>query len=102
MKSHIGRNEKVEQHIRKKTRKPNALRFWVGGGVILLYGFTQFTLFEISPVFPPRILPTSGIRAVGLRPGRVQFDPVSKVFLMVISGKCVPYKCVNGGTSEGS
>jgi len=48
----LGRNEKVEQHIRKKTRKPNALRFWVEGGVILLYGFTQFSLFEISPVSP--------------------------------------------------
>ena len=23
----LGRNEKVEQHIRKKTHKPNALRF---------------------------------------------------------------------------
>jgi len=97
----LGRNEKVEQHIRKKTRKHNALRFWVEGGVILLYGFTQFSLFEISLVFPPWILPTSGIRAVGLQPGRVQFDHVSKVFLMLISGKRVPYKCVNGGTSEG-
>ena len=38
-------------------------------------------------MFPPSILPTIGIRAVGVRPGRVQFDPVSKVFLMVISGK---------------
>ena len=62
----------------------------------------QFSLLEISPVFPPQILPTSGIRAVGLRLGRVQFDPVSKVFLMVISGKRVPYKCVISGTSEGS
>jgi len=34
----LGRNEKVEQHIRKKTHKPNTLRFWVEGGVILLYG----------------------------------------------------------------
>jgi len=55
-----------------------------------------------SQGFPSRILPTSGIRAVGLQLGRVQFDPVSKVFLMVISSKRVPYKCVNGGTSEGS
>jgi len=54
----LGKNEKVEQHIRKKTRKPNALRFWVEGDVILLYGFTQFSLFEISPKFPSRILPT--------------------------------------------
>jgi len=33
----LGMNEKVEQHIRKKIRKPNALRFWVEGGVIPLY-----------------------------------------------------------------
>jgi len=98
----LGRNKKVEEHIRKKTRKPNALRFWVEVGVIPLYVLAQFSFLEISPVFLPWILPTSGIRAVGLRLGRVQFDPVSKVFLMVISGKRVPYKCVNSGTSEGS
>jgi len=34
----LSRNEKVEQHIRKKTHKPNVLRFWVEGGVIPLYG----------------------------------------------------------------
>jgi len=60
-----------------------------------------FPLFEISPSFLPQILAESGIRVVGLRLGRVQFDPVSKVFLMEVSGKRVPYKCVNGGTSEG-
>jgi len=49
---------------------------------------------------PPRILPTSGIRADGLRLGRVQFDPVSKVFLTDVLGKRVPFKYVNGGTSE--
>jgi len=27
---------KVEQHIRKKIRKPNVLRFWVEGGVNFL------------------------------------------------------------------
>ena len=32
---------------------------------------------------------------------RVQFDPVSKVFLTKVSGKRVLFKCVNGGTSEG-
>jgi len=26
--------------------------------------------------------------------------PVSKVFLMEVLGKSVPFKCVNGGTSE--
>ena len=33
-------NEKVEQHIRKKTHKSNALRFWVEGDVIPLYELT--------------------------------------------------------------
>jgi len=36
----LGTNEKIELYIRKKTHKPNALRFWVGGGVIPLYGLT--------------------------------------------------------------
>jgi len=29
----LNKNEKVEQHIKKKTHKLNALRFWVKGGV---------------------------------------------------------------------
>jgi len=33
----LGMNEKIEQYIRKKTHKPNALRFWVEGNVISLY-----------------------------------------------------------------
>jgi len=56
-------------------------------------------------VFPPQIFPASGIKADGssLSPDEwAQFDPVSKVFLMEVLGKCVPYKCVNGGTSKGS
>ena len=95
----LGRNEKVEQHIRKKTRKPNALRFWVEGGVITLYvvWLSSFSFLWDLPGISPSNSPN-----IGLRPGRVQFDPVSKVFLMMISGKRVPYKCVNGGTSEGS
>jgi len=32
----LSRNEKVEQHIRKKTHKPNVLRFWVDMGKIFL------------------------------------------------------------------
>jgi len=39
----LSRNEKVKQHIRKRTYKPNALRFWVKSGVIPLYGLTQFS-----------------------------------------------------------
>jgi len=55
----LGRNEKVEQHISKKTHKPNALRFWIEGGVILLYGLTLVSfLLEISPVSPFGFLST--------------------------------------------
>ena len=34
----LSRNENFDKHIRKKTCKPNALRFWVEGCVISLYG----------------------------------------------------------------
>jgi len=41
---------------------------------------------HLSPQgFPPWILLASGYKAVGLRLGRVQFDPVSKVFLTKVS-----------------
>jgi len=40
----LGRNEKVEQYIRNKTHKLNALRFWVEGGVIPDMGLAQFSL----------------------------------------------------------
>jgi len=46
----LSRNEKVEQHIRKKTHKPNALRFWVEGGVIFLYGLTLISCLKILPL----------------------------------------------------
>jgi len=59
-------NKKVEQHIRKKTRKSNVLRFWVEGGVIPLYIGSCLFVWDLSD-FPPWILPTSGIRVVGLR-----------------------------------
>jgi len=55
----LGRNEKAEEHIRKKTRKPNALRFWVEGSVIPLYVWPCSHSCDISPVFPPWILTTS-------------------------------------------
>ena len=55
-------------------------------------------------MFPPWIFPTSAIRADDSSFSSdewAQFDPVSKVFLTEVSGKRVPYKCVNGGTSKG-
>ena len=53
----LSRNEKVKQHIRKKTHKPNALRFWVEGDVIPLHGLTLVSFLLISPVVPPRFSP---------------------------------------------
>jgi len=59
------------------------------------------SLFEISLVFhlgfsQQQVVSdslTSGIRVVGLQLGRVCIES--------LSGKaCVPFKCVNGGTSE--
>ena len=50
----LGRNEKVEQNIRKKTHKPNALRFWLEGGVILLYVGSVLILVRSSQCFPLR------------------------------------------------
>jgi len=59
----LSRNEKVEQNIRKKTHKPNALRFWVEGGVIP-YVFWLYSHSCLSPQgFSPRIFPINNIRA---------------------------------------
>jgi len=44
-------NEIVEQHIRKKTHKPNVLKFWVGGGVIPLCEFWLNSHCLRSPLF---------------------------------------------------
>ena len=49
----FGRNEKVEQHIKNNTRKLNVLRFWVEGGVILLYRFSSILILVRSPRFLP-------------------------------------------------
>jgi len=48
----LSRNEKVEQHIKKKTHKPIALRFWVGGGVIPC-GVTHFFILVCLPKVSP-------------------------------------------------
>ena len=53
----LSKNEKFEQYIRKKTHKPNALRFWVEGGVILLYGFDSVLIIVRSPQFCPLEFP---------------------------------------------
>jgi len=55
----LGRNEKVGQDIRKKTHKPNALRFWVEGGVIPLCGLTHFSLLLVPLRFSPSDSPSS-------------------------------------------
>ena len=50
----LGRNEKVEQHIRKKTHKLNVLRFWVEGSVIPLYVGSVLILVSFFRCFPLR------------------------------------------------
>jgi len=49
----LSRNEKVEQHIGKKTHKPNALRIWVEGGVISLCGSGFILILMRSPLCFP-------------------------------------------------
>ena len=57
LSSTLSKNKKVEQHIRNNIHKPNALRFWVEGGVIPLYVvWLIFRYCEIFLVFPPRII----------------------------------------------
>jgi len=51
----LSRNKKVEQHIRKKTHKPNALRFWVESGVILLYVGSCLIIRDLPDVFPSKL-----------------------------------------------
>ena len=65
----------------------------------------MFHLVRSLRCFSPWILPTSGIRADGSSLSLDkwdQFDLVLKVFLMEVSGKRVPYRCVNDGTSKDS
>jgi len=45
----LSRNEKFEQHIRKKTHKPNVLRFWVESGVIPLCEFDSCLILVCLP-----------------------------------------------------
>jgi len=68
----LGMNEKVEQHIINKIHKPNVLKFWIEDGVIPLYVDSCLIVWDLS-VFPPQILSTSDIRAVGLQLERVNW-----------------------------
>jgi len=53
----LSRNEKDEQHIRKKTHKLNALRFWIESGVIILYGFGSVLILVCLPGDSPSYSP---------------------------------------------
>jgi len=57
----LSRNEKVKQRIRKKTHKPNALRFWVEGDVIPFMWFNLFLIITRSLQFPPLKLFNKGL-----------------------------------------
>jgi len=62
--STLGRNEKVKYHIRTKTHKSIALKFWVESGVNVLCGWSQVSLVLYLPSeSPPSKNPTSGTRA---------------------------------------
>jgi len=45
----LSKNEKIEQHIRKKTYKLNTLRFWIEGDVISLCEFSPVLILVRSP-----------------------------------------------------
>ena len=50
----LGKNEKVEHHIRTKTHKPIVLRFWVESGVNTLCDCAQVSLVLcLYPMKPP-------------------------------------------------
>jgi len=48
----LGRNEKVEHHIRMKIHKSIVLRFWVESGVNVLCGWAQVSLVLYLPGEP--------------------------------------------------
>jgi len=73
----LGRNEKLEHHIRTKTHKPIALRFWVESGVNALCGWTQVSLVLYLPSETPFVDPTSDIRADDLSWGSAQMSTMS-------------------------
>jgi len=96
----LSRNEKVEQHIRKKTHKPNVLRFWVEGGVIPLCGFGSILILVRSPQFCPLEWPNKWYQSRWFAAWTSTVWPLyRKSSWRRFSGKRVPYKCVNGGTS---
>jgi len=104
LSSTLSRNEKVEQHIRKKTHKPNALRFWVEGGVILLLGWALVSFsFDLPCVSPVRFLSKwYQSRWFVMLNGSDEYNliRVLKVFMVEILDKRVLFKCVNDDTSE--
>jgi len=53
----LSRNEILEQHIRKKTHKLNALKFWVEGDVIPLCEFDSVLILVRSLEFCYLLLP---------------------------------------------
>jgi len=56
-------NEKVDQLIRKKTHKPNALRFWVEDDIIILYVGSCLIVWYLSD-FPLQSLTKKNIKSM--------------------------------------
>ena len=76
-------NEKVKQHIINKTHKPNALRFWVEGGIIFLYGFGSVLIFVRSLFLPFQFFQQVVSESMVCVTDSDEYSliPISKVFL---------------------
>jgi len=82
----LSKNEIVEQHIRKKTHKSNVLRFWVEGGVILLYGFRLSShCLRSSRCFPLRLIQQVVSESMVCSLDEYSLISVSKVFLTALT-----------------
>jgi len=90
----------------KSPDTPNVLRFWVEGGVISLCWFGSVLILVRPPQFCPLGLSNKWYQSRRLVVVTGSYECslilVSRVFLTEVSGKHVPLKCVNSGTSEDS
>ena len=65
----------------------------------LRLGCFHIVMIKVNLIASIAWLPSTGIRAKFAGLDEYSLIPVSKVFLTEVSGKRVPYKCVNDGTS---
>jgi len=103
----LSRNEKIELHIRNKTHKPNVLRFWVEGGVILLCGLGLVLILILyfqclHHLFSQQVVLKSMVYDSDRLRREYNLILVSKVFLIEVLSKRVSFQCKNDCTSEDS